>query len=311
MLLLRPQWLFKRLAQLSIWLCALGAGSAFAIAPNLQVLVVLSSNAAPYQTFANTLIQNLPSTMRVVVQTQSDSYDATQKNDLIVGVGVKASQLIVAKSNTPLLAVMLPKRSYEALLKDYSGKEMSAIYMDQPWERQADLIRLVSPNANKVGVLYSVSSHLDTANLSRALSRRGLGFYPQLLNAGDALFVGLDTVLDSSDVLLAIPDSDIYSSNNIRNILLTTYRHGVPLIGLSQAYVNAGALCAVFSTPEQIAAQASTLVSRFAQTHQLPAPQYPSAFSVAVNQEVARTLSVPMQSADMLKMQMDSARGER
>ena len=41
----------------------------------------------------------------------------------------------------------------------------------------------------------------------------------------------------------------------MRNILLTSYRRGVPLVGLSQAYVNAGALAAIFSTTEQLAEQ--------------------------------------------------------
>lgn len=305
--LLRPQWLFKLPYLLSILLCLALLLPVVAMADNLRVLVVLSSDAAPYQVFAKAFAQNLPNFIRVEVQPQADSYDDARKFDLIVPVGVKAAQLVVAKSATPVLAVMLPKRSYEeSLLKLHHGKIISAIYLDQPWERQADLIHVVLPTANTVGVLYGTRMNLDTAGLSKALTYRSLEFIPQLLKTPENLFVNLDTLLDSSDVLLAVPDSEIYSSNNIRNILLTTYRHGVPLIGLSQAYVNAGALGAVFSTPEQIAAQASTVTLAFAQTHQLPEAQYPSLFTVAVNPEVARTLSVPIQSAEMVRLQMDS-----
>lgn len=282
---------------------------ASAIADNLRVLIVLSSDAAPYRAFARAFAQNLPNYMRVEVQPQADSYDDARKFDLIVPVGVKAGQLVAAKSVTPVLAVMLPKRSYdESLLKLHKNKNISAVYLDQPWERQVDLIRFVLPGANKVGVLYGAAMNFDATGLSNVLAHHGLDFIPQLLKTPDSLFVNLDTLLDSSDVLLAVPDSEIYSSNNIRNILLTAYRHGVPLIGLSQAYVNAGALAAVFSTPEQIAAQASTMALAYAQTHQLPEAQYPSLFTVAVNPEVARTLSVPIQSAEMVKLQMNSTK---
>ncbi|BBP01501.1 ABC transporter substrate-binding protein [Sulfuriferula nivalis] len=290
-------------------MCLAGLLPATAKAESLRVLVVLSSDAAPYQAFARALLQNLPNTMQVEVQPQAGSYDNSKKNDLVISVGVKASELVAAKSASPILAVMLPRRSYEeSLLKLRHSKGISAIYLDQPWERQVELIHVVLPSATKVGVLYSAPLNLDMASLSKALSHRGLELESQILKAPDGLFVNLDTLLDSSDVLLAVPDSEIYSSYNIRNILLTTYRHGVPLIGLSQAYVNAGALSAVFSTPEQIAAQASTVTLAFAQTHQLPEPQYPSLFTVAVNPEVARTLSVPIQSAEMVKLQMDSTK---
>ncbi|MFA5170959.1 MAG: ABC transporter substrate binding protein [Sulfuriferula sp.] len=310
MRLLRPQWLFKLPHFLSTLLCLALLLPVAVMADNLRVLVVLSSNAAPYQAFAGAYAQNLPGTMRVEIQGQAESYDRAQKFDLVVTVGVKASQFVAARTATPVLAVMLPKRSYEdSVLRTPHSKEISAIYLDQPWERQVDLIRVVLPGANKVGVLHSAAMGLDTVGLGKALSRRGLELGLQLLKIPDALFVNLDTLLDSSDVLLAVPDSEIYSSNNIRNILLTTYRRGIPLIGLSQAYVNAGALSAVFSTPEQIAAQASAETLAFAQTHQLPEPQYPSLFKVAVNQDVARTLSVPIQSAEMVKLQMDSTKG--
>lgn len=274
------------------------------------MLLVLSGNAAPYQAFALSFTQNLPSTTQVLVQEQAEVFvDNPQRFDLIVSVGVKASQFVALRTNTPLLAVMLPKGSYEeSLLKQRHSKEISAIYLDQPWDRQIDLVRAVLPNINKVGVLYSAAARLDVADLSTVVGRHKMALYAQVLNMPGGMFSALDTLLDDSEVLLAVPDSNIYSSNNIRNILLTTYRRGVPLIGLSQAYVTAGALCAVFSTPEQIAMQASTMTLAFAQSRKLPDAEYPSLFTIAVNQEVARTLSVPFLSPDVLRLQMDSAK---
>ena len=281
-----------------------------AIAENLRVLLVLSGNTALYQTFVKGFTQNLPSTTQVLVQEQAEAFvDNPQKFDLIVSVGLKAGQFVGLRTNTPLLAVMLPKASYEeSLLKQRHSKEISAIYLDQPWDRQIALVQAVLPNINRVGVLYSAAARLDVAELGAVVARHKMVLYGQMLGTSDGMFSALDTLLDDSEALLAVPDSNIYSSNNIRNILLTTYRRGVPLIGLSQAYVNAGALCAVFSTPEQIAVQASAMTLVFAQTRKLPDAEYPSLFTIAVNQEVARTLSVPVLSPDTLRLQMDSVK---
>ncbi len=274
------------------------------------MLLVLSGNAAPYQAFVQGFRQSLPSATQVLVQEQAEAFvDNPQRFDLIVSVGVKASQFVAPKTNTPLLAVMLPKSSYEeSVLKQHHGKEISAIYLDQPWDRQIDLVHAVLPDINKVGVLYSTTARLDVADLNAVVARHKMVLYTQVLSAADGMFSALDSLLDDSEVLLAVPDSTIYSSNHIRNILLTTYRRGVPLIGLSQAYVNAGALCAVFSTPEQIAMQASAMTLAFAQNRKLPDAEYPSSFTLAVNQEVARTLSVPILSPDVLRLQIDSAK---
>ncbi|WP_189941843.1 ABC transporter substrate-binding protein [Sulfuriferula thiophila] len=291
-------------------LCLLQFMPVSALAENLRVLLVLSDNTAPYQSFSRTFSQSLPAALHVSVLEHAEDFAVgTPQSDLIVTVGTKATVWVAAKTSTPILATMLPRNSYEELLsKHRRAKGMSAIYLDQPWDRQADFLHAVLPDRSRIGLLYSQGTHLDLSGLSKEISRNGSVLNLQLLNAPDALFSSLEALLDNNDVLFAIPDSVIYSSNNIRNILLTTYRHGVPLIGLSQSYVNAGALCAIFSTPEQIATQTSAAVLTFAQTHQLPDAQYPSSFTIAVNQEVARTLSVPLQSPETLRAQMDNAK---
>ena len=129
----------------------------------------------------------------------------------------------------------------------------------------------------------------------------------QSVRSPETLFATLEAVLDRSDVLLVIPDSEIYSSNNVRNILLTSYRMKVPLIGISQAYVNAGALGAIFSTPEQLAKQTETTIASFARQRLLPRPQYPSLFSIGLNQQVARSLNIPLDSPEAIHERMSKA----
>lgn len=298
----------------ALLLCLLAPAPAWA--ENLKVLVVLSDNSAPYQSFVNVLNNSLPALMRATVLEHPEQFSsAVTQVDLIVAVGMKATQATTVQNRIPVLAAMIPQAGYEALLAQAATKkilpQMSAIYLDQPWLRQVDFWRAALPERRRIGLLHSSDAHIDVARLRKDIAQRGGALITQPVHSADELFSGLESVLASSDVLLATPDSLIYSSSNIRNILLTSYRYRVPLIGLSQAYVNAGALCAVFSTPEQLAAQAGAMVISFARNRQLPVPQFPAAYTIAVNQQVARSLGIELPSPEAIRSQMDQAKEGR
>lgn len=295
-----PHVWFARLRHLAAWwcACALMLGHALCVAEDLRMLVVLSDNTPVHHDFAVSLKEKLADSAQIRVLQYAEYFSREQVPvDLIVSVGNRASEIVADKALVPILATMLPKSKYAELRLAHPGQhEMSAIYLDQPWHRQLDLIRAALPNKRGIGVLYSAdeAKHLGIDALERAVAdRKGMLIRrPVALSA--SLFDDLEQVLEQSEVLLAVPDSEIYNGGTVRNILLSSYRHHVPLIGLSQSYVNAGALCAVFSTPEQLADQVAGMIAAYARTRRLPPPQYPSVFSVAVNREVARTLGVPL-----------------
>jgi ABC-type uncharacterized transport system substrate-binding protein len=201
---------------------------------------------------------------------------------------------------------MIPKVAYEAILEKRSPqqrpKAISAIYLDQPWGRQLNFIRAALPKHSVVGLLYSPNTGIFIPRLPR-----GISINAQSVRSPETLFATLEAVLDHSDVLLVIPDSEIYSSNNVRNILLTSYRMKVPLIGISQAYVNAGALCAIFSAPEQVAEQTAATIGTFAERRHLPEPRYSVSFSIGLNQQVAHSLGIPLDSPEAIRERMGKA----
>jgi ABC-type uncharacterized transport system substrate-binding protein len=298
----------------ALLLCLLVPAPLTCRAENLKVIVVLSENSAPYQSFANELNKGLPALIQSTVLEHPEqlSPDFPQA-DLIVAVGKKATEFATAKTSTPVLAVMIPQLGYEELLAQSSLKNttrmLSAIYLDQPWIRRINFWRAAFPDLHRIGLLHTPDAHIDVARLRQDVAQQGGSLVAQPVLSADELFPKLEKILTSSDILLAIPDSLIYSSSSIRNILLDSYRHSVPLIGFSQAFVNAGALCAIFSTPEQLAEQAGATVISFARTRQLPEPQYSAAFTIAVNQQVARSLGIVVPSSEAIRKQMDKVQG--
>lgn len=277
-------------------------------AAGLRVTLVLSGSEAPYQTFLQAFRKSLPASIQLSTREYGKPWSGGERQDgLIVTVGEKAAAQVAPRAAQPVLAALLPSFRYARLVGDRrAGSELSAIFVDQPWERQVGLLRAVLPYRNRVGVLLSAGTDWQTEQLRRLLAQRGAALVARVVDPPDALSDDLEYILSHSDVLLAVPDSSIYNSSNIRDIMLSSYRHGVPLVGLSQAYVNAGALCAVFSTLEQLAAQTAAAVADYARSGRLPGPQYPESYTIALNQQVARSLEIELPAVRAIREQIDS-----
>ena len=269
-----------------------------------HVLLLLSEPQGAYQRFRQTFEQNLPAATRLEVRVVQQQADALPPADLLVTVGSRAAERAFQHAQLPVLATMLSSDSYQQM-RQGSRAPSSALYLDQPWSRQVALIRAALPVRHRVGVLYSSDNARVLPELRQALTQQGAQLVALPVASADQLAPTLESLLGQSDLLLALPDSAIYNSYTIRNILLGSYRRSVPLIGLSAAYVNAGALCAVYSSAEQQAEQAATMTATFLATRRLPAPQFPHGYQIAVNAEVARSLGVDLPPLEVLRRRID------
>jgi ABC-type uncharacterized transport system substrate-binding protein len=264
----------------------------------LRVTVVLSESGGAYQEFS-TALQSKVSTQHSLHVLQVD--DSVQHSDLVIAVGMKAASAF--SSNTvPVLNVFVPRAGFETL-QHAPSPVYSVIYMDQPMERQLALISAALPAVKDIGVLYSVRS-AELENLNKLSAARRFTLYEQVVDQTHPLARALSDLLVESEVLFVLPDPAVYSSSTIRNILLETYRKQVPMVGLSPSYVRAGALCAVYSTPQQIAQQAADAIEQFATSGKLPSSQYPTEFDVSINAQVARSLGLVIKDAEKLRMEI-------
>lgn len=229
----------------------------------------------------------------------------------IVAVGVQAMRNVAAWDNVPsvppVLNVLVPRASYDRLVAE-SGRtrrraQFSAIYLDQPLARQLNLIRQVLPGKQRVSAIVGPDSAVLLPRLRSAIARAGLAVVIEEVGSEPEILPALSRLLTASDVLLALPDNVVFTRDTARSVLLATYRYQKPLIGFSQAYVNAGALAAAFSSPTQIAQQTAELLQSLPSGRAtLPAPVYPAYFSVAVNRSVARALSLEVATDAMLQI---------
>lgn len=280
-------------------------------AGNLRLLVVLSDSLPAYQSFANTLKLSLPESVQATVQEYPGEIKDQHQIDMIVSVGLKASISATFQTKVPVLVVMVPRESYQTLFAQTTrinpAPSISAIYLDQPWERQLNFIQAILPEHRRIGLLYSPQAHIDLTSLRKHVSKRDIKLIANPVSSEDKLFSTLKSMLLSSDILLAVPDNTIYNSNNIRNVLLSCYRSGIPFVGLSQAYVDAGAIGAIFSSQQQLANQIAEAIHYFERYGKLPRDSYSRDFSISLNHEVARSMGINLPTGDMVRYKIHDA----
>jgi hypothetical protein len=279
-----------------------------------RIELLLSEAKGPYQSLAQALrseLRDLPDAPAYRIhQSLAANPDRTQIGlaDLTVTVGSAASQGIDTLAPTgQVLQLLIPSTSYMDGPGAATETYRSAIFIDQPWARQLSLIQLTLPGVEHIGLLLGDTSQHLLPQLEQAIQARRWHAQIGLVTEASGYFGPLRRVLEQSEVLLAVPDQAVFNRQNLQGILLTSYRREVPMIGFSPGYVRAGALAAVYSTPEQIAHQAAQWIAALLadRSRRLPAPTHPAEYSVAVNHQVARSLGLrlPMEEALLHELQ--------
>ncbi len=288
-----------------------------------NIAIVVSENTDAYKQVAERLrirfeLENPERARFITIPAQAldgKNADALANYQLVVSVGVRAASLI---NNfdlpVPVLHTLLPRTAYEQLLsaKPANEKNSSAVFIEQPVARQLEMVRLTTPQVGKLGALLSA----DTAAVGRMLEQaaKPLGLQMEFENIKSAVELpsSLKRVLARSDALLALPDVQVYNQSTLQGILLNAYRSSTPVFGFSAAQVKAGALAAVYSTPEQIGNHAAELLLKAGDGGKwtLPPAQYPRYFNVAVNREVSKSLGLQIDEDIVLQEKLKRSRSE-
>jgi putative ABC transport system substrate-binding protein len=307
----------KNLAVILGSTCLLLAGG---IAHGAGILIVASENTAPYRE----VIEKIISVTHQAGNLRIDEIPVTslaQKRrelsgggyQLAVTVGVRATESLAALNlSTPILGTLIPGQAYEDIarrqgLSDYH--RFSAVFLDQPLARRFELLRAALPGSRQVGVVLGPVTQPELGTLVSTAREHGLTIHAEKISTPDQLIPALQKVSGETDVFFALPDPMVVSRDTAQSLLLTTYRANIPVIAFSHAYVNAGALAAVYSTPEQIGQQTGEIILQSSRSGDwnLTKPQYPKYFSVSVNSQVARSLGLEIESDQVLAEKLKSS----
>ncbi|KAA6185485.1 hypothetical protein F2Q65_08360 [Thiohalocapsa marina] len=295
----------------------LWANAALALATDAAVDILLSGPERLYRQVADSLQQYLAADTAAVGLELRRSLVADGVAPgaarLTVAVGLNACKQAHDKgTRRPLLCALVPREAFQALTGNGSAADVSAVYLDQPIDRQFRLARALSPGARKAGLLAGPQMQRERAGIER--SGRSADFAVDLAPAADERSAAraIQQLVADNDLILAAYDPAVLTPTSAKWLLHLAYQQQRPVVGFSRAYVDAGAVAAVFSTPEQIGRQTAQAAAAFLRDpRRLPAPSYPRAFEVAINRDVAAVLGLDPPSEAQLARQLMQPAGDR
>lgn len=296
----------RRHALLSAALAALVVQAGPVSAADGGVLVVLSERGGAYAEVAQAASGAMPHTPVTVVL--AEELGERQSAALTIAVGASGCRTALESHHAgAVLCALVPSVTFRRIADTPAArrKPRSAVVLDQPLSRELALVRLAMPDRRRVGALFGPDSQALATLLEDTAKEQGLRIVARRVANEEQISPSIQRLLKECDVLLALPDRVVFQGGTVQNVLRASFEHRVPVIGISPAYVRAGALISLYSTPAQIGRQAGTVARAFLSGHALPEVQAPHEFEIGVNRHIAQALGIdapdPHTLADTLR----------
>jgi len=266
--------------------------------------IIYSPDNTLHSNIVKQLSRNLQLTRHgIIISEMTPQEKAARVNpatDIVIGIGRAGMQSASEHyPKTKKLFITTDPNRYH--LKTNNGN--AALYMTQSYCRQIKFIRLLNSHWKTISILSSEKKPIDSKPIQQCADKYGFKIYTVSTTAKENQTNKIRQALKNSDVLLALPDRNIYNSRTVKNILLTSYHYRRPVIAFSKNFVNAGALAAIHSDTKQIAQSASNIVNQYFEagaSFKNPV-NYPDDFNININKQVFRALDLPAPDITSLK----------
>lgn len=206
---------------------------------------------------------------------------------VVVALGADASVLVRHElPDMPVVTAMVVRSELQGV----------GVSLDFPVDVQLQWIRrLLPPEARRIGVLYSPGANARIIARMREVAREyAMTIEARSVNSPADIPTALASLTSVADVLWAIPDDVVMTTETARSILLFSMRNRLPLIGLSHAWVRAGALFSLDRDYEDVGVQLADQVVRLlkGESESAMRPEGPRKVVYAVNQRTAELMGM-------------------
>ncbi len=295
------QHLYRR-ALLATRIClvviALVSGRFAISAEQSLVAVVNPSNAEPFlltqKNFEQSLQALLPARFVQVGESFDDHPVESLEPDLVFALGSmgakRARQLF---GDTPLLASLLISTS---VLEGSSNS--TAILLTPAIREQLNWHKRILPSAKRVGVLYNPENSAAWVKEAATIApEMNLELVSIPVSAPNQLPAALKALARKADSILGLPDPMVYSNKTAKAILLFSFRNRIPFVGMSQAWVKAGALYSLDVDYENLGRQSATVAQQLLATgaESFHAPHLPEKLVYHLNLKTAKHMKLDLQ----------------
>jgi putative ABC transport system substrate-binding protein len=212
-------------------------------------------------------------------------------SDMLVTLGAFATERAISKNvNVPIIAGLV-------LRMDSLDKTANAtgVVLEFTIETQLQWVRRFMPTCGTIGVIYNPGENQKRIEAaSRIAGQMGLKLKAREIYAPRDLPDALRSLSESTDVLWGMADKIVLTPQTARSILLFSFRNRIPFVGLSEAWVKAGALYALDWDYSDLGRQCGEIafkVLRGSQVESIP-PVRPRKVIYSLNLKTARHMKM-------------------
>jgi len=226
--------------------------------------------------------------------------------DYIITIGSRATAEVIRRQpRVPVLSIMVAKQSYHSIraaIKVAKPEQYSVIYLDQPAVRTFALAKIIiGKKLVNIGMLFGPTSKSKRKQYLTAAESFSMSPVEDIDGTGENSIEKIKLILDSSDVYVAIYDRKALNRKTAKWLLYLANLRRKPVIGYSSAYVDAGALAAIYTKPLDIGHNAAKWVQLNLKNKNTERwDTYPKLFTVNVNRKIARRLNLSIASETAL-----------
>jgi putative ABC transport system substrate-binding protein len=284
-------------------LCSVEGSFAGKSAEEPRIVILTSSRAAPYEEaltgFQQVFRQQGVRAIFDVHSLEGETPRVTQVlqdvqqggSALLLTLGTAATQRARQDLTTvPIIAGLVLSAD------EFKGvPNMSGVTLEFPVALQLEWLRRFLPTAKTIGVIYNPAENQQRIEAaSRVALELRLKLESQPVRDTRELPTALETLAKKIDVLWGVVDELVLTPQTAKHILLFSFQNRIPFVGLSTAWVKAGAFYALDWDYTDLGMQCGEMALKVLQGTSIKAlpPVGPRKVVYALNQKTARHMKV-------------------
>ena len=269
-----------------------------------DILAIMSNYGEVQQSFYSKLQNKLTKNTSLTQINYSDiTNEIISQYNHIISIGYKSAK-VMAKHETKnnIIYTLIPDNESLRVSIPCQKTTCYKIFINQPVSRYVQLFKNLFPKGKTLAFATTKDNTIKSQQVKKAAISNNLIFknirIPKNHNIS-RLFINN---LNNNDVLLALPNPEIYNASHAKSIILSTYHANVPIIAYSKSFAKAGALISLYSSIDNIADKTANIVNTIITGGQLKQKEYyPDYFTIEINSAVARSLNINIDSENILK----------
>jgi len=256
-----------------------------------RTLLVLADSRS--QLAERFLEQAIPHHPELRVEVQDHWNPRREPADLILAIGSRMLSQIPQDTAVPVMAAFLPLSTVPPSLRTKGN--YTFLPLDPDPEQFVDSLTKHLPGIKRAGYLAFDALQRDFSGYLEAARDKGIHAIPMELSQS-SIAQALRNLSEPPDAVIILPDPELYRRKLVYQVMLGTFRKGIPAIGTTQNMYRAGAAISIFVTPEACGSETRRLLKEWMEGASLPnGIHYVPELSVLVNRRVMDILGVEAQ----------------